>query len=167
MNHSPRERCELEEAMDEKETRKLKCDVSEEEVEVRKNRLVKVDRQIDDECTQKREEISARNKVLRELRDEQKNLVSAIETGKEEREVDCFWRMNDRLHKKELVRADTGQVVDEAPQTLGDKQEDLFDAGKGKKPSESDSGIVEDDYGNRLKKVRGKGKKSKPEQAGA
>lgn len=147
---------------EEKETRKLECKVSKADVEDRKNRLVKVDREISTELTSKREEMGKRNKTLRELREEQENLVSAIENGVELREVDVFWRQNDRLHKKELVRADTGGVVDEEAQTLADKQEDLF-AGA---PGDSDSDIVDDDYGAGEKpvKVKGKGKpKAQPE----
>lgn len=143
-------------AKQEKETRKLECTVSAGEVEDRKNRLVRVDREISTEQTQKREEMSKRNKTLRELREEQENLVSAIENGVELRDVEVFWRMNDRLHKKELIRADTGAVVDEAAQTLEDKQEDLFDGA----PGESDSGIVDDNYGKPTK-VKGKGKGTK------
>lgn len=146
---------------EETEKRSLECKVSKAQVEDRKNRLVVVDRSISTEQTEKREEMNKRNATLRELREEQENLVSAIEHGIEKREIDCFWRMNDRLHKKELIRADTGAVVDETAQTLADKQEDLFDAGKGKKPeSESDSGIVDDNYGKPTK-IKGKGKKQK------
>lgn len=146
-------------AKQDKETRKLECKVSKAQVEERKNRLVRVDREISTAIVDKRTEMAEYNGKIRKLREEQENLVSAIEKGIELRDVDCFWRMNDRLHKKELIRADSGTVVDEAAQTLEDKQEDLFDSG----PGESDSGIVDDNYASDQKptKVKGKGKGAK------
>lgn len=118
---------------EEKEVRKLECKVSKTEIEDRKNRLVSCDSEINGIIVLKREEAAGHNKAMRELREEQENLISAVSRGVELRDVDCFWKQNDRLHKKELIRADTGKVVVEKgepveePQTLADKQEDLFD----------------------------------------
>lgn len=158
----------------EKEVRKLECKVSEDEINDRKNRLVNCDAAINETVTVKREEAAEHNKKLRELRGEQENLIMAVRRGVELRDVDCFWKQNDRLHKKELIRADTGGVVDETPQTLSDKQEDLFD---GAPPASDDGGIVDDNYGkqdeesekriaggnygDKPTKVKGKGRKPK------
>lgn len=157
----------------EKEVKRLECKVSRAEIEDRKNRLVVVDGSINDTIIVKREEAAEHNKLLRELRKEQTNLISAVTRGVELRDVECFWKQNDRLHKKELVRADNGQVVDETAQTLADKQEDLFEGKPKKEKGESDNGIVDDDaekqieggkYPDKPTKVKGGRKpKAQPE----
>lgn len=121
---------------EQKEVRELECNVSKAEIEDRKNKLVAVDQDINRESAEKSNENAARGRTIRNLKKERDNLLDAIQNGKEKRKVDCFWRMNDRLHKKELIRADTGAVVVEEPQTLEDKQEDLFDT-KPKKGSKA------------------------------
>jgi hypothetical protein len=147
---------------EEKMMKVLECRVSATEIADRKNRLVSVDRSILSEIAIKREEMAEHNKVLRELREEQENLISAVERGIEKREIACVWKQNDRLHKKELIRTDTGAVVDEEPQTLSDKQEDLFDG----KPKKGKRIAVAAD-GSEKPATQAKKRALKPKSAGA
>lgn len=148
---------------EQKEVRELTCKVSKAEIEDRKNKLVAVDTDINREVAERSAENAVRARTLRDLRSERDNLLGAIQNGVEKRKVDCFWRQNDRLHKKELIRADTGAVVEDEPQTLDDKQEDLFDRKPSKKAKAAEQIAAEQkkvDAGNRARAKRAKAKKN-------
>ena len=96
----------------------------------RKDRLCEVDREVISVQAEKAGALSAFNADLKSLRDEQRKLLVAIETGIDTVEVDVLERVNERRGEVETVRCDTGEVIAELtrPMTGDERQLSLEDA---------------------------------------
>lgn len=116
----------------------------------RKDRLVTTDQKIHEVVAEKAGSLGDFNGQLKQLRDEQKKLLSAIETGIETVEVQVLERVNERRGEVETVRCDTGEVLAELtrPLTSEERQLTLDDAGsrkRGRRRKGSDAGAEAED----------------------
>lgn len=102
--------------------------------EVGKNNVDKAKTQLADQYAEllsikaeKAEAGATFNKRLKDTRKTMRELLGVIQTGQREVSVECEERMNERRKEVEIVRCDTGQVVDRRPMTAEELQEPLFD----------------------------------------
>lgn len=65
------------------------------------------------------------------------NLVSAIQEGFEERDVECDWRRNNEKGFMELVRMDTREVVETREMTEQELNQDIFEKGENEDDSDN------------------------------
>lgn len=123
----------------------IQVDVSDDENTARLNRLAEVDKKIKTTEAEKAGDVSKHNEQLKQLRKEQGKLLDAIETRKEVREVECYERRDDRLHKVQILRRDNDQVVDERPMTAAELQTELpFKNGAAAAPAPTDEERADD-----------------------
>lgn len=112
----------------ESETRELACELTQSELLARGDAMADAELRIE-RLKLQRGEVSDKIKAERALR---RKLAGAIDTGIEHREVRCVW-IEDFAHNCfQLVRQDTGEVVDTRAMTAADRQEDMFG---GRRPS--------------------------------
>lgn len=111
--------------------KEVKVKLDDAAVSERKNRVCHVDREILNVQADKAQALGEHNGRLKELRDEHRKLLTAIETGVETVEVDVLERVNERRGEVETVRCDTGEVIPELtrPLTSEERQLTLDDAG--------------------------------------
>jgi hypothetical protein len=104
------------------------------EVLARKNELVATDSDIDHLEEERRAAASDFKGRLEPKRARRKELLRAIETGRESIEVECVEAWDYQRNIIEVKRKDTGEVLDEQPMGFEDRQEKLdeVDAGKNK-----------------------------------
>lgn len=106
------------------EERQLFVKLTDHEVQLKGEKLSAV--------VKKLEDIEVRKKAAaRKLKDEQEDaslaatsLATEIETKREVRPVQCFWSMDTDTWR--LIRKDTGEIVDEQPVTMADRQSEMF-----------------------------------------
>jgi hypothetical protein len=101
--------------------------LSPEEVDQRKNRLVKVEGEIDEEVDAKRAEMADRNSTLKELRKDRKGLLVACQTGTEQREVDVKEEWDFKVNMVRWRRMDTEQIIKERAMSGTERQEQMFE----------------------------------------
>lgn len=82
----------------------------------------------DDLIAQKSEATSNINASIKLAAQHVKELASALRNKKEKREVDCIERMIFPTNTVEIVRTDTGAVVEKRAMTPDERQPVLFDA---------------------------------------
>lgn len=111
--------------------RTVKEEVGKGNVEKSKTRLAEAYESLLAIKAEKAEANSDFNKQLKETRKEMRELVGVIRTGQREVTVECEERPNERRKEVEIVRCDTGQVVDSRPMTAEELQEPLFGKPKG------------------------------------
>lgn len=107
-------------------TRLLMVDLTDEDVADRKNKLVKAESELQKVSAEKAEAMADFNSTLKDRRNEIRTLVAAIQTGSEEREVECYERRDEKRGAMETVRADTGEVIHDRPLTAEERQVDMF-----------------------------------------
>lgn len=66
---------------------------------------------------------------LKTLRSNMKRFAEAVKTHEESRAVKCLWQPNFPKKKMELVRQDTGEVVERRDMAESERQESLLDMG--------------------------------------
>ncbi len=117
----------------------------------RKDRLVTVDQKIHSVVADKASSLGDYNGQLKALRDEQKKLLTAIETGVETVSVQVLERVDERRGEVHTVRVDTNEIIPELtrPLTGEERQLTLDDAGsrkrgKGKRARGSAAADAED-----------------------
>lgn len=115
--------------------KEVKVKLDDAAVSERKNRVCHVDREILNVQADKAQALGEHNGRLKELRDEHRKLLTAIETGVETVEVDVLERVNERRGEVETVRCDTGEVIPELtrPLTSEERQLTFDDTGKPRK----------------------------------
>ena len=108
------------------ETREFGFTLSPEEVDQRKNRLVKVEGDIDDELDAKRAVVGDHNAALKTLRKDRKELLECCQTGTEKREVDVREEWDFKTNRVVFKRVDTGEQIEERAMSGTERQEDMF-----------------------------------------
>lgn len=121
-----------------KESRELLCTLTDDEVQVRKDRHYEVSRTIAVLGEEKSAWLSAFRAKLKPHKDEEAELRDQIDKRGELREVECEWRDGLVNGVTECVRLDTGEVIDTHSDDPEDDapQERLPFAGKGKSAPE-------------------------------
>ena len=123
---------------EQKKTRLIMVDLSDEEIAERKNKLVKAESELQKVTADKAEAMASYNATLKDRRNEIRSCVAAIQTGSEEREVEVYERHDKRRNTVETVRGDTKEVIHERAMTAEERQGGLFDDGatEGEEPTE-------------------------------
>lgn len=101
-------------------------------VAARKDELVKVDTAIDETRSEKHQANVEFNEKLKPLEKRRKEVLEAIETGRETLEVDCVERWDYKTNRVVFVRKDNGEEVDERAMDGDERQEDLGNVEGGK-----------------------------------
>lgn len=116
-------------------TREFTAEITDEQAIEKYKELVEVDEEIARTAAQKAAAMADYNLQLKDLRKQQTTLLGTIKTKIETRSVECEERLNEDRQEIEVVRLDTGKVVDEwtRPMTAEERQLDLegVDAGNG------------------------------------
>jgi hypothetical protein len=105
----------------ETETRELLCELTQAELLSRGSAMAEAELRIE-QLKLKRGEVSDAIKVQRAVR---RKLAGVIDAGKELRDVRCVWIAHFTRNCFELVRQDTGEVVDTRAMTAEERQEDM------------------------------------------
>lgn len=101
-------------------------------VAARKDELVKVDTAIDETRSEKHQANVEFNEKLKPLEKRRKEVLEAIETGRETLEVDCVERWDYKTNRVVFVRKDNGEEVNERAMDGDERQEDLGNVEGGK-----------------------------------
>lgn len=117
-------------------TKKIKIDLTAEQVAAKKDQLVDAVGQLADVEAEKALAMQDFNKALKDARKSQRALLSAIRTGQEEIEVQVFERRDERRHEMHTVRLDTNEVIETRPLTFEERQLTL-----GEKPGGEGAGV--------------------------
>jgi hypothetical protein len=99
--------------------------LTEEEIEERRETLAKESHEFlkfKAEAKETRADLSGREKKHMAA---MKVLDEAIETGTEKQTVDCFERKCDRTGNFDIIRVDTGEVIDQRAATFEERQEKI------------------------------------------
>lgn len=100
------------------ETRELSCELTEAELLTRGDAMA--------DCELKIEQLKLKRSVIADQikaqRAERRKLAGVIDAGKEQRDVRCVWIEKFEQNCFELVRQDTGAVVDTRAMTAADRQ---------------------------------------------
>lgn len=107
--------------------RDLPCQLSPEELQARGDSMAVAELQI----TKIKDERLTLNRAIRELAERRAELASIIESKTEPRAVSCTWHRDNEALTWILARNDTGEVVEQRPQTAHERQGKLFDEGAG------------------------------------
>lgn len=140
--------------------KQIKLKLTAEQKTERKDRLVTVEQELDRVKSEKRDACVTFNDETKELAKERKELLIAITTGIEEKDVDCYQRVDEKRLEVQYVRVDTQELIPELtrPMTVEERQMKLDDAPpkkgkakpakppKGKSKAKDDGGIVDNDY---------------------
>lgn len=112
--------------------RDLPCQLSPEELQARGDSMAVAELQI----TKIKDERRTLNRAIRELAERRAELANVIESKTEPRSVSCTWHRDNEALTWILARNDTGEVVEQRPQTAHERQGKLFDedAGDGHGP---------------------------------
>lgn len=106
---------------------KLDCTLSDEELAERKDRLATEYQALTEVQDEKADVMADYSKKIKGHQKVLAALIDAISTGKEKREVECLERRDDRLGVMQIIRGDTGEMVEERPLTLEERQVGMFD----------------------------------------
>lgn len=101
---------------------------SQDEMDVRRDRLSTVTLEYDKVEAEKKEASSVYNEQMKALRGEMRSISKAISRKGEDRPVDCLTTFHDPdVGFKTTIRMDTGEVVKTEPMTNDERQENLFE----------------------------------------
>lgn len=115
------------------ETRTLPVKLTRDELDQRRDQLASTWSEIVGAEQAKTDAASFAAKQIKELKSTAGGIVREIREKAEHRIVECEWATNDERGVKDLVRQDTGEVVETRQLRPEDRQATLF-AIKGKKP---------------------------------
>jgi hypothetical protein len=92
--------------------------------------LVRVDEEIDKVSGEKAAQAAEHNSLLKDLRKNRSNILSAIKSGLQTRKISVYEKRNDQLGQIETYRSDTNEIIDELtrPMNSSDRQLSLEDA---------------------------------------
>ncbi len=105
--------------------RELRCDLDDAAVEKKVGRLrhlIDLAKEVEGERDAAKERFKSK---LGGIETERDKLLRAVADRAEYRDVECEERESDKLLKVELVRKDTGAVIDEWPLSAAERQKDL------------------------------------------
>lgn len=105
----------------ETETRELPCELTEAELLARGDAMAEAELRIE-QLELERGQVSDAIKAQRAVR---RKLAGVIDSGREQRDVRCVWIAHFTRNCRELVRQDTGEVIDTRVMTAEDRQEGL------------------------------------------
>jgi hypothetical protein len=128
----------------ESETRELLCELNTTELLQRGETMADAELRIE-QWQLKRGTIGDKIKAERALR---RKLAGIIDTGTEMRDVRCVWIEKFEQNCFELVRQDTGAVIDTRAMTAKDRQVDLLGAAEEVDPTDELEGDDEGDEGD-------------------
>lgn len=120
--------------------KEIRVKVKKSEQEQKKDELVTVDREIQRVANEKAGDMANYNQDLKVLRERQRKLLDVIKDGEETLEIECVERVNERLGKVEVVRTDTGQIIDERPLTADERQLDFTEVKPKKRRGKPEAG---------------------------
>ena len=128
-------------------TREFTSEINDEQALEKYKELVEVDKTIDSVAAQKSAAMADYNQQLKDHRKHRTDLLNTIETKIETRSVECEERINEQLQQIEIVRLDTGKVVEEwsRPLTAEERQLDLEDAANQDEDADLDDSDDEED----------------------
>lgn len=118
----------------ESETRELLCKLNDTELLHRGDAMADAELRIE-QIKLKRSEFGDKLKAERAMR---RKLAGVIDSGEERRDVRCVWIEKFEQNCFELVRQDTGAVIDTRAMTAADRQTDMLD-------DEDPEGPIEDE----------------------
>lgn len=101
----------------------LDSDLTPEELEQRKDRIVQICVEIDRVEADKTQAMSGYNADLKALRKERTSLIENVKTGQAKKQVECYERFVFETNTVETVRADTDEVVDSRPMEADERHE--------------------------------------------
>lgn len=102
--------------------RNLPVELTPDELHFRSMRLAEATKKIDEVQEKRRSQNQAIYRELKDLTAERRVLTEVVTTGTEVREVKCEERKNYGAGRIEVVRLDTGEVVDTIPMREADRQ---------------------------------------------
>lgn len=108
-----------------KEVRTLPVDLTEKEISFRAQRLAEVTQKLDDLDEKRRSQNQAIYREAKDLNAERRALTKVVTTKREVREVACEQRKDFDRNCIEVVRLDTGEVVDTHPMKAADRQAEI------------------------------------------
>jgi hypothetical protein len=109
--------------------RNLPVELTPDELHFRSMRLAEATKKIDEVQEKRRSQNQAFYRELKDLTAERRVLTEVVTTGTEVREVKCEERKNYGACRIEVVRLDTGEIVDTIPMREADRQLDLTTPG--------------------------------------
>jgi hypothetical protein len=119
------------------------------EVLARKNEHVAIELEIDHLAEERKDAAADFKGRLEPKRTRRKELLRAIETGRESYEVECVESWDYKRNLIEVKRKDTGEVLDEQPMGFEERQETLAGVkggkNKGKAANAKTEPVYEDD----------------------
>lgn len=106
----------------EKENRVLKVKLTDKEVLQKANELLEADAEVDRIDAERKEEMDRYKEMKEDALSKKRAARDAYKDGAEDREVECTWRPNWTAKQWELVRDDTGEIVEEVTMSEEDLQ---------------------------------------------
>lgn len=94
-------------------------------LEFKRNKLIDVDREIDQLTAKKREVGAEWTSKIKDKKEQRTALLEELESGRQKMTVHVIEERDDRRAHMIIKRADTGAVVDERPMTQAERQLDI------------------------------------------
>ncbi len=124
--------------------KRVETDLSDEEVAQRKDKLVGVNQALFSKKAEKSEAMADYNADLKGIRQSMRDLVAAIQTGKDGEDIEVYERPCEDRDVVQLVQVSDDQVIEERPMTADERQGDLFKAA-GASNDQDDAGDDQED----------------------
>lgn len=105
--------------------REIPVELSTEELEKKSDRLVDAELKLEAQIADKKAVVSEHNQGIKDTRETIAALVAQLKARTEVRPVRCFERRDYAQNKVDIVRTDTGAVVESRAMTLDDRQGEL------------------------------------------
>jgi hypothetical protein len=119
------------------QTRNLPVELTKDEIRLRGEELARKHAEWDEvENARKTAQTEAKGKIER-IEAESKLLANNIRTGREYRDIEVREVRNDTTLSMDLVRQDTGEVIESRPLRTDELQTTIFDISKSKKKNEA------------------------------
>ena len=151
--------------------RMLPCDLTDQEMKKKGKRAGEMQAEADTVRQEMNDAVAGHKKDLKEINGKLRVLLSELESGKEERNVECFERKDFKRKKAEVVRTDSNEVVETRTMEAWELQEKFPQVSDVKDVAKQDESVWNDDVLNdgdheeervaAKKNGRGKGKGKK------
>ena len=139
----------------EREQRQLLCKLTEPEMLARGDEMAECENTI----AVLKDKRRGLNGKIADLAERRGKLAKVIDSGSEERAVDCVWIDDIKQNCKDLVRQDTGEKVDTRPLTAADLQTGLDLGGGGPDDDDDEDGDDDDETVTVVTASTGRGKR--------
>jgi hypothetical protein len=103
----------------------VEVEITDEENTVRMKDHLEIEFKIDAAKAERAAKMAEYGKDLKDLRQRRSEIITTIRTKKEKREIACYQQEDFRTNRMLIRRADTGEMIDERPLTLEERQESL------------------------------------------